>query len=213
MSKLSEELQQCAVILKYLQGRQDAAAFLEPVDWEALGLPDYPQIVTDPMDLGTIDQRLKGGSYTSPDQFASDVRLVWNNAKTYNRPGSEIYITADALSKAFEKRFSNIKRTTPVVQTGPGGVKRKRTDAKSATREVSRNDRVKFCSMMNQLSSDQLGYIVSVIQKKSAGALNEDDDDELEIDVNLIASETLIELIQYASGCISSSSASKKRKR
>jgi hypothetical protein len=27
---------------------------LQPVDWEALGIPDYPEIVKQPMDLGTV---------------------------------------------------------------------------------------------------------------------------------------------------------------
>lgn len=31
-----------------------SAPFKEPVDWQGLGLTDYPIIVQNPMDLGTI---------------------------------------------------------------------------------------------------------------------------------------------------------------
>jgi hypothetical protein len=31
-----------------------AEAFNEPVDWKALNLPSYPQIIKNPMDLGTV---------------------------------------------------------------------------------------------------------------------------------------------------------------
>ncbi len=31
---------------------------------------------------------------------------------TYNRSDSEIYVTAETLSKLFEKKFSKIKKTT-----------------------------------------------------------------------------------------------------
>ena len=34
--------------------RPESLPFREPVDWEALGLLDYPQVVKKPMDLGTI---------------------------------------------------------------------------------------------------------------------------------------------------------------
>lgn len=39
--------------------------FNQPVDPEALGLPDYFKVVKTPMDLGTISQRLLGGEYYS----------------------------------------------------------------------------------------------------------------------------------------------------
>ena len=31
----------------------EAKSFSEPVDWKALGLPSYPLVVKEPMDLGT----------------------------------------------------------------------------------------------------------------------------------------------------------------
>ena len=58
------------------------------MDWEALGLPDYPDIITTPMDLGTIEKKLNAGKYPDAKAFADDVRLVWKNAMTYNRPNS-----------------------------------------------------------------------------------------------------------------------------
>lgn len=57
ISKLSEPLQECFQILKFFQSRPDADAFTEPVDWEAFGLIDYPEIITHPMDLGTVQVR------------------------------------------------------------------------------------------------------------------------------------------------------------
>jgi hypothetical protein len=52
--KLDETLSQCAQLLKILQGKTEASPFLEPVDWEFYGLTDYPEIIKNPMDLGTI---------------------------------------------------------------------------------------------------------------------------------------------------------------
>jgi hypothetical protein len=46
LARLSEPLQECANILKFFQSRPDADAFTEPVDWEAFGLLDYPEVRT-----------------------------------------------------------------------------------------------------------------------------------------------------------------------
>jgi len=104
-TKLSEPLKQCKAILKALQGKAEAGPFLEPVDWEQYGLTDYPEIITNPMDLGTIEKKLTSGKYSSALAFATDVRLVWNNAMTYNRSDSEIFDVASKLAKIFERKF------------------------------------------------------------------------------------------------------------
>lgn len=54
IAKLSEPLQECSAVLKFFQSRPDADAFAEPVDWEAFGLMEYPEIITHPMDLSTV---------------------------------------------------------------------------------------------------------------------------------------------------------------
>jgi hypothetical protein len=37
--------------------------FREPVDWKALGLLDYPSIITRPMDLSTVKKKMSSKSY------------------------------------------------------------------------------------------------------------------------------------------------------
>jgi hypothetical protein len=59
VARLSEPLQECYQIIKFFQSRPDAEAFTRPVDWEAFGLMDYPEIITHPMDLGTVQVRKK----------------------------------------------------------------------------------------------------------------------------------------------------------
>jgi hypothetical protein len=54
-ASLSEELQECFRILKAIEEKSDAGPFMEPVDWQSLGLLDYPQIIKTPMDLGTVE--------------------------------------------------------------------------------------------------------------------------------------------------------------
>ncbi|OWZ24675.1 hypothetical protein PHMEG_000197 [Phytophthora megakarya] len=79
--------------------------FQQPVDVEEV--PDYLNFITNPMDLGTISTRLGRESYyigpSAVSLFASDVRLVFHNCKTYNAEGSDIWRVAEALLRTFEK--------------------------------------------------------------------------------------------------------------
>jgi len=71
--ELSETMQECKKVLEYLQNHEQAVAFLEPVDWEAYGLMDYPSVIKHPMDLGTVEQKLQKGQYKEDvDAFARD---------------------------------------------------------------------------------------------------------------------------------------------
>jgi len=122
---------------------------------------------------------------------------------TYNRSDSEIYKTADQLRILFEKRFTKLKKTT---------TKRKSTDPKGGDqREVSRSEKVKFSQLVNQLDSDQLGEMVSIIQKDCPEALNEaEEDDVLEIEINSLDAATLQSLNVFANQCIETSKKKKK---
>lgn len=59
-------LRQCTAVLKVLKQLPQAAPFLQPVDPVLMRIPDYPEIVKHPMDLGTIDKKLTDGQYASP---------------------------------------------------------------------------------------------------------------------------------------------------
>lgn len=61
-------------------------AFAKPVDVE--DAPDYYDIVTNPMDLSTMADKVDAGSYISYEQFAEDVDLIIGNANLYNPPGN-----------------------------------------------------------------------------------------------------------------------------
>lgn len=73
--------------------RQDPESmpFRQPVDPQALGIPDYFDIVKNPMDLSTIQHRLNAGHYTDPWQYVDDVWLMFDNAWLYNRKTSRVY--------------------------------------------------------------------------------------------------------------------------
>lgn len=106
---MSELMKKCQTLLKRLQSHNSAAPFLDPVDHKALNIPDYPLIVKEPMDLSTVERKLKEGMYASPAAFGADVRKIWSNAYLYNPNGSPICELTKKMDDFFEKYFKEIQ--------------------------------------------------------------------------------------------------------
>ena len=106
--RLSFAMKKCSELVKEVGKHPQCVWFLEPVDYLKLNIPDYPLIVTRPMDFGTIKKRIEGGYYPadSVEGFAEDVRLVFRNAITFNQSKDNVvHIAARAMSARFEDRF------------------------------------------------------------------------------------------------------------
>lgn len=223
INSAGDVIKACMPVLKFIAGKAEAEPFLEPVDWDDLGIPDYPEVIATPMDLGTVKKRLEESYYANETQFADDVRLVWNNAKTYNQPGSGIYVTADSLSKMFERRMSKVKKSEPsptaaagaTAATVAGGAPKSKKKAPStgvATKPVTQSDKVKFSTLIHSLTAPQIGKVVDMITKACPLALNEEDEDDLEIEVDKIDRTTLHALNAYCESCTGNSDVKKKKK-
>ncbi|KAI4333876.1 hypothetical protein L6164_018631 [Bauhinia variegata] len=105
----SKFFKSCNSLLEKLMKHKHGWVFNLPVDVEGLGLHDYLNIITHPMDLGTVKTRLNKNWYKSPKEFAEDVRLTFRNAMTYNPTGQDVHIMAEQLSKIFEDRWAIIE--------------------------------------------------------------------------------------------------------
>lgn len=88
-----------------------AEPFLVPVDPDALKIPDYFDFVKEPMDLSTVDAKLKRGEYETPLQFGRDMRLIWQNALLYNPKNSSMHKFTLEIKAAFEKEFAKIEES------------------------------------------------------------------------------------------------------
>jgi len=105
----NEGVKKCLECLRKLKRLSSAGPFLEPVDVEGLGLTDYYDIIKEPMDIRTVEEKLKSDQYSSASQFAADVRKIWSNAFRYNSKGSHVYNLASEMSSAFERYFKDIE--------------------------------------------------------------------------------------------------------
>lgn len=94
----------CKKTLQAIMAHKWSWPFNTPVDITVY--KDYLETVSKPMDFGTVKRQLESGQYTTPDAFLADVRLVFNNAQAYNKPGSDVFVMANTLQEKFEDKYS-----------------------------------------------------------------------------------------------------------
>ncbi|XP_063785425.1 transcription intermediary factor 1-alpha isoform X2 [Pseudophryne corroboree] len=100
----------CERLLLHLFCNEMSLAFQEPVP---LTVPDYYRIIKRPMDLSHIKRKLQlNGSphYTRPEEFVSDIRLIFRNCSEFNEPDSEVANAGIKLEAYFEELLLNIYR-------------------------------------------------------------------------------------------------------
>ncbi|ORZ05393.1 Bromodomain-containing protein [Absidia repens] len=98
-----DQIRYCCAIMRNLMKHRDATPFIHPVDYVKLNVPDYPQIIKAPMDLTTIDRKLRQKEYNDVNQFIADIRLVFNNCYKYNGPEATVSMLCQNVESAFEK--------------------------------------------------------------------------------------------------------------
>jgi len=85
------------------RGRYVAAIFLELPSRDEL--PGYFEIVTNPISLTEIVQKVGGGAYQgSFEQFARDLHLLIDNAKLFNEANSMVYKDAKHFEVFLKKK-------------------------------------------------------------------------------------------------------------
>jgi histone acetyltransferase len=85
---------------------KNADIFMRPVTEEIA--PDYFDVIQSPMDLWSIENRLKryDDYYKRPEIFAIDVALMCDNAKQFNPPDSAFYRNAIELFRKFKRLYA-----------------------------------------------------------------------------------------------------------
>ncbi|CAG5126855.1 unnamed protein product [Candidula unifasciata] len=101
-----QQLRTTQDLVNELIKHQDAWPFLKPVDKKLV--PDYYDVITNPMDFGTIRNRIHAFTYKRPSEILEDVRQIFHNCVEYNNRGSLEYKACHRLSKYFDKRVREL---------------------------------------------------------------------------------------------------------
>ncbi|KAJ5076405.1 bromodomain-containing protein [Anaeramoeba ignava] len=95
----------CEQMIKKIRGYPEVHYFLEPVPRDDPNVPDYYNIITNPMDIKTLENNLNSGYYKTLDEFIKSFRLIFDNAMFYNIENSEPYVFAKLLKTTLDKRY------------------------------------------------------------------------------------------------------------
>ncbi|XP_076166810.1 ATP-dependent chromatin assembly factor large subunit isoform X4 [Ptiloglossa arizonensis] len=113
-------------LLADIRHHRDSWPFLSPVTKDEV--PDYHDIITNPMDFGTIKYKLNNGEYEMLEHFFSDCQLVFDNCQTYNEEHSSVYKAGMRLLKYFEKRSKELGLNYDEELLRPPDVKKPRLE-------------------------------------------------------------------------------------
>uniref|UniRef100_A0A0R3SK75 Bromo domain-containing protein n=1 Tax=Hymenolepis diminuta TaxID=6216 RepID=A0A0R3SK75_HYMDI len=100
----------CTHLISAVRKHRNSWPFQEPVDAEEV--PDYYEIVVDPVDLSMISSWLKDGRYDGnegPKKLAEDLAKMFYNAELYNSVDSDIWRAGSQLEnhvRTLFKKFS-----------------------------------------------------------------------------------------------------------
>ena len=120
--------------LSSLKRMHDSRFYREPVDPIRLNIPNYTSIITRPMDLGTMERKLKNNEYSSPQAVADDFALMVQNSLTFNGPDHLVAQEGQKLEATFKKQMLNIPKPDEVEEKKP----KKMTEKTSAARREPR---------------------------------------------------------------------------
>lgn len=113
VSKMTEEfsdpdtlIKSLKIVLNSIKSHSASWPFHKPVDKNEV--PDYYDHIKYPMDLKTMNERLKSGYYTSRKLFIADMTRIFTNCRIYNSPDTEYYMCANQLEKYFQTKMKEL---------------------------------------------------------------------------------------------------------
>ncbi|KAG5921896.1 histone acetyltransferase [Claviceps africana] len=84
-------------LLNDLQNHQSAWPFLVPVNRDDVA--DYYDVIKEPMDLSTMENKLEADQYATPEDFTRDAKLIFDNCRKYNNENTPYAKSANKLEK------------------------------------------------------------------------------------------------------------------
>lgn len=92
-------------LLNALWRHKHAWIFYEPVDHIKLKIPDYYDIIKEPMDFGTIKKKLNNNVYESGEELISDFDLVFSNCRVYNQPDTDVFFMCTQVENVYKNQL------------------------------------------------------------------------------------------------------------
>jgi len=178
-----EEAAKAYALLKHMESKTESLDFLQPVNFQALGLLDYPIIVKRPMDLSTVRKKVRQGKYSALRECVADVQLIWDNCRTYNMNESLIVQNANAMEKymsEFLEQYRPEERPIEPVSEDSG--------------EVTFEEKLDLSAQIRKVPTEVLSQFVKTVESDCPQAIDHLDKERIKIRVDLFSRATFARL-------------------
>lgn len=108
----TEVTEKCMPLAQQMIEDQYGWVFRDAVDPVALGLPDYFEVVKNPIHLSLVKENLEKSFYSEIEDFARDMKLVFENAILYNGETSEVGGLAQMMLQRFDEGYRSLRQGT-----------------------------------------------------------------------------------------------------
>ncbi|KAK2656672.1 hypothetical protein Ddye_009724 [Dipteronia dyeriana] len=205
---ISGMMKKCRQILGKLMKYKHGWVFNTPVDVVAFGLHDYHAVIQTPMDLGTVKSNLDKNVYKSPLEFASDVRLTFNNALKYNPKGHDVHSMAETLLAKFEGMFNPVSskiEENSEANKRVTGIEKKKSTGRTKTEEkrevkkrvMSTEEKKTLGRSLVELPQEKMVELLDMLNKRNISLAQ--DGGEFVLDIEALDGDTLLELDGFIS--------------
>ncbi|KAI5063075.1 hypothetical protein GOP47_0021622, partial [Adiantum capillus-veneris] len=150
-------------ILDRLQKKDKFGVFAEPVDPKEV--PNYYDIIKDPMDFGTMRNRISSGHYMSIELFQRDIFLICDNAMQYNGKGTVYFRHARAIKDVAERILEDLKMCGLSMEVDETATKSKNG---GATRCSEKHDSFMNAGSPSEVRTDNLDDVSGYLFRTSA---------------------------------------------
>lgn len=144
-------MQFCKRLINTMLRDPTTAPFSAPVNelWPEQAIPRYFDVIRCPMDLRTVKKNLETTKFLHPTpgdfmshrfdvgMFMDDVRLVFTNARLYNKAGDMLHTTATALLADFESTMDKLPPPPSPEEIAAMLAKKRSYGARKKDREVT----------------------------------------------------------------------------
>jgi len=127
--------------LQNIRRLKDAVPFNQPVDIVALNIPRYPTIITNPMDLRTMEEKLRREDYPSIEAYVADFHQIVQNTHTFNGPDHVVTKSGVHIQAAFDRQMINLPKPQTPEQTPAEKKSKKATSAAPKATPARRESR------------------------------------------------------------------------
>ncbi|CAL5874582.1 uncharacterized protein PFLUO_LOCUS8879 [Penicillium psychrofluorescens] len=93
-------------LLNDMQNHSAAWPFTQPVNRDEV--PDYYEVILEPMDLSTMEEKHEKDMYPTPQDFLRDASLIFDNCRRYNNETTPYAKSANKLEKFLYQQIRNI---------------------------------------------------------------------------------------------------------